>query len=257
MGKIEDTDALDKVKAMDDDEELSTEGGELVKRLWEDPGVKATWDLRSEYQVVESISKFFDDVTRIAAANYVPSPADLLLARVRTSGIVVEKYVIEGNNFEMYDVGGQRNERKKWIHCFDNVTAVIFVGAISEYNQKLFEDTSTNRMVEALDLYEEVTNNIHFEKASILLFLNKRDLFAEKIAKVPIQETEEFKDYTGGADYESGCNYFIERFRKLQPADREFYCHLTCATDTGNVQMVFNTCKDVILRNNLKDSGFL
>ena len=47
----------------------------------------------------------------------------------------------------MYDVGGQRNERKKWIHCFEGVTAVIFVAAISEYDQKLFEDASTNRMV--------------------------------------------------------------------------------------------------------------
>ena len=35
----------------------------------------------------------------------------------------------------MFDVGGQRNERRKWIHCFDNVTAVIFVTAISEYDQ--------------------------------------------------------------------------------------------------------------------------
>ena len=52
-----------------------------------------------------------------------------------------------GTVFEMYDVGGQRNERKKWIHCFEGVTAVIFVAAISEYDQKLFEDASTNRMV--------------------------------------------------------------------------------------------------------------
>ncbi|RYY87513.1 hypothetical protein EON63_03865 [archaeon] len=44
-------------------------------------------------------------------------------------------------------IGGQRNERKKWIHCFEGVTAVIFVAAISEYDQKLFEDASTNRMV--------------------------------------------------------------------------------------------------------------
>ena len=35
----------------------------------------------------------------------------------------------------IYDVGGQRNERRKWIHCFDDVTAVIFVAAINEYDQ--------------------------------------------------------------------------------------------------------------------------
>jgi hypothetical protein len=40
----------------------------------------------------------------------------------------------------MFDVGGQRSERKKWIHCFENVTAVLFVVAISGYDQCLAED---------------------------------------------------------------------------------------------------------------------
>ena len=62
---------------------------------------------------------------------------------------------------------------------------------------------------------------------------------------------------TTGADYKAGCDYFIEKFRQLNKTDREFYYHLTCATDTSNVKMVFNTCKDIILKNNLKDSGFL
>lgn len=40
----------------------------------------------------------------------------------------------------MFDVGGQRSERKKWIHCFENVTALLFVVAISGYDQCLVED---------------------------------------------------------------------------------------------------------------------
>merc|ERR1719446_865832 len=254
---IVDKEALAEMQQMDDDVALSPSGGDIVNRMWKDPGVQATWEKRAEYQVVESISKFFDEVLSIAAEDYCPNEQHMLTARVRTSGIVTESYVIDGNTFEMYDVGGQRNERKKWIHCFDNVTAVIFVGAISEYNQKLFEDTSTNRMKEALDLYDEVSNNRYFEKSSMLLFLNKKDLFEDKIARVPINDTPDFADYTGGADYKAGCDYFIEKFRQLNKTDREFYYHLTCATDTGNVKMVFNTCKDIILKNNLKDSGFL
>ena len=49
--------------------------------------------------------------------------------------------------FLFVDVGGQRNERRKWIHCFDSVHGVIFVAALSEYDQALFEDNSVNRMV--------------------------------------------------------------------------------------------------------------
>lgn len=62
--------------------------------------------------------------------------------------------MIDGTIFEMYDVGGQRNERKKWIHCFDSVTAIIFVAALSEYDQVLFEDASTNRYVPFLSKVE-------------------------------------------------------------------------------------------------------
>ena len=48
----------------------------------------------------------------------------------------------------MFDVGGQRSERKKWIHCFENVTAIVFMYchyinnrvAASEYDQVLVED---------------------------------------------------------------------------------------------------------------------
>ena len=41
-------------------------------------------------------------------------------------------------NYRMFDVGGQRSERKKWIHCFENVTAIVFLVAISEYDQVCF-----------------------------------------------------------------------------------------------------------------------
>jgi len=105
---------------------------------------------------------------------------------VRTTGIVESNFVIDGNHFKMMDVGGQRNERKKWLHCFSGVTAILFVVALHEYDQVLFEDEETNRMVEALNLFDEICNYKVFKKTSMILFLNKRDLFAEKIQKSSI-----------------------------------------------------------------------
>ena len=43
----------------------------------------------------------------------------------------------------MFDVGGQRSERKKWIHCFEGVTAIIFCVALSAYDLVLAEDEET------------------------------------------------------------------------------------------------------------------
>ena len=40
----------------------------------------------------------------------------------------------------MFDVGGQRSERKKWIHCFEGVTAIVFCVALSAYDLMLAED---------------------------------------------------------------------------------------------------------------------
>lgn len=47
----------------------------------------------------------------------------------------------------MFDVGGQRSERKKWIHCFENVTSIIFCVALSEYDQTLLEESNQVRLI--------------------------------------------------------------------------------------------------------------
>lgn len=78
-------------------------------------------------------------------------------------------------------VGSQRNERKKWIYAFDNVTAIVFVVALSEYNQLLYEDGRTNRMQESLLLFPEIANSRRFENVPIILVFNKIDVFMERI----------------------------------------------------------------------------
>jgi len=101
----------------------------------------------------------------------------------------------------MFDVGGQRSERKKWIHCFESVTSIIFCTALSEYDQVLLEEKNQvrrglsakrvvtnfieqNRMAESLILFESVINSRWFLRTSIILFLNKIDVFKTKLPKV-------------------------------------------------------------------------
>jgi GTPase SAR1 family protein len=149
----------------------------------------------------------------------------------------MERYRIDGIDFEMYDVGGQRSERRKWIDCFDNVDAVIFVAALSEYDQALAEAKRTNRMVEALELFRSVCNNRAFANTSIMLFLNKKDIFAEKILYSDIAAQRPFYDYAGPPrDFDHGVLYFIQKFKDCL-IDDEFndsFIHVTCATDTSN-----------------------
>lgn len=91
----------------------------------------------------------------------------MLLVRSRTTGIRKEALKIESNLFHIYDVGGQKNERKKWIHCFENVTAIIFVVALSEFDQVLLEDPSVNRMADAIALFREVCVRGTYERSNV------------------------------------------------------------------------------------------
>lgn len=151
----------------------------------------------------------------------MPSVEDVLKSRVRTSGIVQETYKIDDVTFEMYDVGGQRNERKKWIHCFANVTAIIFVAAISEYDQVLFEDNAVNRLDEAVQLWEEIYTNRWFKNTAFILFLNKKDLFEEKLKRVDIRHPGDAHHAPRFLDY---TRAWIVRTRSWRLFDPSVFC---------------------------------
>jgi len=238
------------------DEEIDEKLGETLRELWEDEGIQQTFEQRANFQLTDSTKYFLDRLEEIMKDGYIPSEQDVLRSRVRTTGIVENDFVIDGNQFKMYDVGGQRNERKKWIHCFENVTAVLFVAAISEYDQVLYEDENTNRMVEALNLFEEICNSRWFRETSMILFLNKRDLFGDKIKKVPLSKF--FPDYSGENAFEAASEYLQEQFEsKNRNPDKQIYTHITCATDTGNIAAVFNAVKDIIIRKSLNEAGLV
>jgi guanine nucleotide-binding protein G(i) subunit alpha len=155
----------------------------------------------------------------------------------------------------MFDVGGQRSERKKWIHCFENVTSIIFCVALSEYDQVLLEEASQNRMMESLLLFDSVVNSRWFMRTSIILFLNKVDIFKQKLGRSPLGSY--FPDYSGGNDVNKAAKYLLWRFNQVNRAHLNLYPHLTQATDTSNIRLVFAAVKETILNNALKDSGIL
>ncbi|KAJ3531237.1 hypothetical protein NMY22_g8241 [Coprinellus aureogranulatus] len=196
----------------------------------------------------------------------------------------------------MFDVGGQRSERKKWIHCFESVTSIIFCTALSEYDQVLLEEKTQNRMAESLVLFESVINSRWFLRTSIILFLNKIDVFKNKLPRGvhPVVRTPSrhppyisdgavpcaigngctslviccwvgkgvaleryFPEYTGGPDINKAAKYILWKFMQANRARLSVYPHLTQATDTTNIRLVFAAVKETILQNALRDSGIL
>ncbi|KAL6063563.1 G-protein alpha subunit [Balamuthia mandrillaris] len=236
-------------------------GGEMtqqiaadIKTLWQDEGIRSAFARSNEFQLNDSAAYYFDKIDNLAAAGYVPDEQDVLRSRAKTTGIIETEFDVDKTHFRMVDVGGQRSERKKWMHCFQDVTAVIFCVALSEYDLKLYEDDSTNRMHESLKLFKEICNNKWFMETSMILFLNKKDLFQDKIKRVPL--TVCFPEYNGGQEFEGCSSYIREQFvaQNDQPK-KHIYPHITCATDTDNIMHVFNAVKDIILHKALDDSG--
>uniref|UniRef100_A0A7E4WB28 G-protein alpha subunit n=1 Tax=Panagrellus redivivus TaxID=6233 RepID=A0A7E4WB28_PANRE len=246
---------LDTIKAGDQSEPFTPELAVALKRLWADPAIsKKLYERRLEFHMHDSSKYFLDNVERIAADGYRPTEQDILLTRIKTTGIVEVSFEIKGVQFRVFDVGGQRSERKKWIHCFEDVNSVIFVVAASEYDEVLFEDETTNRIVESMRLFESICNSRWFLNTSIILFLNKKDLFAEKIKVVGIQTA--FPEYQGPQDHDSSIDYIKKRFEALNSNPRKtIFVHQTCATDTNQVQMILDSVISMIIQSNLHKSG--
>ncbi|GLV44616.1 G protein alpha i subunit [Carabus blaptoides fortunei] len=163
------------------------------------------------------------------------------------------EYELNDSALYMYDVGGQRSQRRKWIYCFDDVRAVLFVVSLSGYDMTLVEDSNVNRLEESLNLFGQIVNNPFFREASFVLFLNKFDLFREKIMYSQRHLRLYFPDYKGpDKDVDRGALFIQHKFALRNNNSRKvLYPHFTTATDTANVQVVFQVVMDMVISDNL------
>ncbi|KAM9104348.1 guanine nucleotide-binding protein subunit alpha-11 isoform 2-T2 [Dama dama] len=224
-----------------------------IKTLWNDPGIQECYDRRREYQLSDSAKYYLTDVDRIATSGYLPTQQDVLRVRVPTTGIIEYPFDLENIIFRMVDVGGQRSERRKWIHCFENVTSIMFLVALSEYDQVLVESDNENRMEESKALFRTIVTYPWFQNSSVILFLNKKDLLEDKILHSHL--VDYFPEFDGPQrDAQAAREFILKMFVDLNPdSDKIIYSHFTCATDTENIRFVFAAVKDTILQLNLKE----
>jgi len=268
--------------------ELTEDIANIIIEVWKDSYLKTfAKEHENSLQIPSSAEYFFENASRFCKENYKPTEEDILRAKLRTTGISETKFTVDKIDFTMVDVGGQRAERRKWLHCFDGITAVIYLAALDEYNMTLQEDNTTNRLEESLKLFGEVTNSQWFGEKSFILFLNKSDLFRKKIKKFPLEER--FNDYKAFKEneekkgdeekrrpkdmendsnddndkkkkrdkkFEMAVNYISSKYEEVYEAKGRLYVYVTCALDTQNCKKVFEAVRDNVIATSLQYAGF-
>ncbi|KAJ4461121.1 putative Guanine nucleotide-binding protein alpha-1 subunit [Paratrimastix pyriformis] len=214
-------------------DEFNADIAQDMHALWQDPGIQATFARKSEFQLHDNCQYFFNQILQLGAPDYSPTIDDVLHSRVQTSGIREMPFTFGGLRF--------RGHGPDLLHVPLRV---------------LVEDETTNRMQESLLLFEELCNCKWFRDTSIILFLNKLDLFIDKI-KAGADLRVCFPEYRGGNNIDAAKAFIRDRFVELnQSENKQIYPHETCATDTQNIKFVFDAVKDIILQINLRGSGF-
>ncbi|KAJ6486033.1 G protein alpha-subunit [Mycena vulgaris] len=218
-----------------------------IRGLWHDPRVKEAVRRSNELQLSEKAVYYFNAVDRIAAVGYVPSDQDILRCRVKAEGVAKTSFQVGELAYYIFEPSGQRSERRKWLHCFENVTAILFCADL----------TDVNRLQEALTLFDSICNSQWFVKTSIILLFLNIDGLKDKLQRSPLADY--FPDYTGGDNYDAACDYLLHRFVSLnQSAEtKQIYAHYTSTADSQQVKFLLSAIQDILLQLHLHKVGLL
>ncbi|XP_071448278.1 guanine nucleotide-binding protein G(f) subunit alpha [Hetaerina americana] len=267
-----------------------------VEKLWKDRGIQECYMHSNEFQLIDSAKYFLDRLRIVQRDEYIPSDQDILYCRHTTTTIqkVVFNVAVPRSfgggtqEFWMFDVGGQRGQRRKWIQVFEGIHAILFLVASSSYDQTLREARTKNRLEEAVSLFDDVWNSRFLIDSGFIIFLNKQDVLEQKVnqGKSIGKYFPDYRKYTvakrdGNPDNEyikTRCfirDLFIDVTKKgrrqtdrkwsLGPGitvtaeegkvQREIYTHFTVATNTSNIRTVFDDVHSMVIQWNLEKYG--
>ncbi|KAJ3971624.1 guanine nucleotide binding protein, alpha subunit [Lentinula raphanica] len=213
--------------------------GEDMIRLWKHPLVQQMLE-KQNLRLEEMAGFFLDSLPEITAERYLPTDEHILRARLKTLGVSEHRIKVSagsdvGSDWRIFDVGGHRSLRAAWAPFFENnLNAIIFLAPISAFDQVLAEAPKVNRLEDSVSLWTSIVANKILQHTDLILFLNKCDLMAAKLAS-----GIKLKDYVVSYgnrpnDFENTTNYLRKKFagilKENSPLPRTFYCHYTSVT---------------------------
>mmetsp|Transcript_13682 Transcript_13682/g.24710 ORF Transcript_13682/g.24710 Transcript_13682/m.24710 type:complete len:367 (+) Transcript_13682:411-1511(+) len=248
---------------------ISPRVGKAIERIWGDPGIQACVDIAGQpnYAMNDSAEYFFENLERVCNPAYIPSMDDIVIVRCRTAGIYEKSFEFDGCKFTLYDLGGQKSERKKWNHVLgrNDLNGILFLVAVSGYDIPARENPSISQLEESFEIFVDFNKTCKEEKRSFILLLNKYDIFYRKIGyrditcnpllknfkfdgKIPDQKPVRAMEYIE--------KLFLDSIKK-NDTSREWYCHVTNATNEQMITHVFWDVKDKLFEASLQETGLM
>ncbi|KAH8826296.1 G-protein alpha subunit-domain-containing protein [Flagelloscypha sp. PMI_526] len=225
---------------------------ELLAAMVEDTAVKLAMSQLQNLDLEDSALYFLRSIDRIISAEYVPTNEDILHSYQKTTSITETPIPLNSVIYKFYDPPSNstlRNKRNKWISYLDMVTVLLFVVALSDYDQTLDGDPSVNKLDETLKLFESICTSPFLSDADgIIMFFNKMDLFRAKLPHSPLKA--HIPDYNGENNEDEVTKYFLKHMKKS--AKPEIFMHRTNLTEMNSIPMLPKTIRDVVFEKNLK-----
>ncbi|KAI0739863.1 heterotrimeric G protein alpha subunit 4 [Daedaleopsis nitida] len=202
-------------------------------RLWADPSVQAAYSLDNNAELPENLPYFCAHLERLFEPTYSPNEQDILRAHERTNRLTEVVLKTPVTKLHLVSLGNAMGNRKKWIHHFDNVDAVVYVVDLSSYDACRLEDQSVSVIQDAMAVWDSIVHSRWFENSSLILVLNKNDRFEEKVPHSSIAQYFPDSNCEPG-DPTAGREYFERRFARLAQnpnarGKRDVYIHVTSA----------------------------
>jgi guanine nucleotide-binding protein G(i) subunit alpha len=241
---------------LDGQKYYSTEIHKMIGELWKENLLIEKFQNHSEdFHIFDNLQYFLDRLEMLTPPDYIPSMDDILHCRRKTSGFMRLNFTDDNVDFCISDLGGSRSSRKSWIKSnyynflnlgFPGITGIVFVASLSEFNQKCTDDDVTNRMLESMKVFEELTSNYNFKEIPILLLLNKYDIFTQKICKKDLSCV--FPEYIGGKDVDAALKFIKEKYQQLVKENPErLQLQVINAMDEDSVMKAFKSFQNQIM----------
>ncbi|KIM45073.1 hypothetical protein M413DRAFT_24337 [Hebeloma cylindrosporum] len=235
-----------------------------IRWLWNDSVTQEILHNRN-LRLEDSPGFFLEDIGRIAALDYQPSDADIVRARLRTTGVQEHRFKLDRSNgttvdWIMYDVAGTRSSRAAWIPYFHEITALIFLAPLSSFNERLAEDDRVNCLEDTFVLWRLLSANKILANVQLILFLNKTDLLRKKLEQ-GIRVKKYIPEFDKANDYDTVATWFRRVFKRIYvdntQSKRPFISHFTSVVDTQATAQTLQAVQATILRNDMTEAGLM